>query len=460
MRKKFFVTLLAMVMILMAIPMTTAYAADDITVPTVFPNSTEEWVLTPITDGTFTTGKGAQFASQFTGATKSIFDDGNTVNLDHVTGMIFRVDATKSVLQWYFNVIRYADGTADQKMTAASAPYWWYDGSNFVAGTTGGTSWTANAASGYAYFDFSDLSFTGKELADIKIYNTSDNRVGTYSELYFVQTKAQAEAHPLVEVPEESIITGKNVTLTDDLALNVYANIPDGCTDATVKFEIGGKETVATLEDGRYSLKNLLPQQMGEEITATWTGTVDGNTVTETLTLTMADYCKEILADSTLSEWHELTKALLHYGAAAQAKVGMTDGLCNKDVAEVTNKVVLSDIASVKNNNAPDVWQGATLRLDNSFALKIRLTAPEGVTSVTATVDGAAAKTLDIVDGYVTLSLGASELSKKIVFSYGDVEKTLEITADHVLKNTVDPSFIDLAQAIANYANAAAAVAQ
>ena len=457
--------LLVLLTVVAMVPFTLA-TSGAASAPTAPPDGSE-WVLTQITDGAFTaTGKKAMFATDFTGTTKTVFDNGNSVKLEHVTGMIMKVESTKSKLQWYFNAIQYADGTT-QKMTASNKDFYWYDGSTWKTGTecgvVGATSWTAPTESGYAYFDFSKLTFTGTEITDIKIYNTSDSRLGTYSELYFVQTKAQAESNPLIPAPVEpeipdQIITGASVSLTDDLALNVSANAPAGCTDAKLTFTFNGITSEAALKDGKYSLEGILPQQISEPVTATWTGTVNGETLTDTVTTSVADYCKTVLATESLADWHELAKALLHYGAAAEAKTGYTDTLSNAGIAAVTNPVDLSAITATAVNNDSQVWKGATLRLDGAIALKVRLNAPEGVDTVTATVDGRAnAVTLNIVDGYVTLALNAYELSKNVTFSYGDDAKTLVISADYVLKNTTDAGYSALAQAVANYGKEAGA---
>ena len=221
-------------------------------------------------------------------------------------------------------------------------------------------------------------------------------------------------------------------------------------------FSFNGNNTQPTLTNGRYSLTGILPQQIGMDITATWTGTVNSVTVTDSVTSSIESYCKTILATEGQADWHELAKALLHYGAAAQTATGHTGTLCNDGVAAVTNPVDLSAITPAITNNDTAVWKGATLRLDGALALKIRLDAPVGVTTVTATVDGRGEPvTLNVVDGYVVLSLNAYELSDTIIISYGDADKTLVITADYVLKNTTNAAYKALAQAVANYGSEA-----
>ena len=457
--------LLVLLTVVAMVPFTLATSAT-VAAPTTGPDGAE-MVLTSITDGTMTApGTNVAIskrATEFDGTTKTVFDNGNTINPTKCQGMLFRVDSTLNKVQWYF-VFEFSDGTANQTVKGNSVKYNWWNGESWAEYTAGSTSYEAKSASGYAYVSFSVLGIASENVSNIKIYSPkSTSRAGTFSEWSLVQTKAQAESNPLIPAPAEpeipdQIITGASVSLTDDLALNVSVAEIEGCTDAKLTFTFNGITSEATLKDGKYSLEGILPQQISEPVTATWSGTVNGETLTDTVTTSVADYCKTVLATESLADWHELAKALLHYGAAAEAKTGYTDTLSNAGIAAVTNPVDLSAITATAVNNDSQVWKGATLRLDGAIALKIRLNAPEGVTTVTATVDGRAnAVTLNIVDGYVTLALNAYELSKNVTFSYGDDAKTLVISADYVLKNTTDTGYSALAQAVANYGKEAGA---
>ena len=420
-----------------------------ITAPTTLPDATTKIFYKSVTDGTLVKQDGVSagaYSTALENKTYSIFENG-TQDLANYKGFIVKANATgtgKLYLRYKFKM---ANGT-EVEIKSNNRPLAWYDGTSWSELAGASSNWQTPIGEGYAFlaFPLDDFGANGTLVSDIQVYSSNGSgRIGEFSEWSLVYTADQ-------------VITGASVSLTDDLALNVSANAPAGCTDAKLTFTFNGITSEAALKDGKYSLEGILPQQISEPVTATWTGTVNGETLTDTVTTSVADYCKTVLATESLADWHELAKALLHYGAAAEAKTGYTDTLSNAGIAAVTNPVDLSAITATAVNNDSQVWKGATLRLDGAIALKIRLNAPEGVTTVTATVDGRAnAVTLNIVDGYVTLALNAYELSKNVTFSYGDDAKTLVISADYVLKNTTDAGYSALAQAVANYGKEAGA---
>ena len=420
-----------------------------ITAPTTLPDATTKIFYKSVTDGTLVKQDGVSagaYSTALENKTYSIFENG-TQDLANYKGFIVKANATgtgKLYLRYKFKM---ANGT-EVEIKSNNRPLAWYDGTSWSELAGASSNWQTPIGEGYAFlaFPLDDFGANGTLVSDIQVYSSNGSgRIGEFSEWSLVYTADQ-------------VITGASVSLTDDLALNVSANAPAGCTDAKLTFTFNGITSEAALKDGKYSLEGILPQQISEPVTATWTGTVNGETLTDTVTTSVADYCKTVLATESLADWHELAKALLHYGAAAEAKTGYTDTLSNAGIAAVTNPVDLSAITATAVNNDSQVWKGATLRLDGAIALKVRLNAPEGVDTVTATVDGRAnAVTLNIVDGYVTLALNAYELSKNVTFSYGDDAKTLVISADYVLKNTTDAGYSALAQAVANYGKEAGA---
>ena len=64
---------------------------------------------------------------------------------------------------------------------------------------------------------------------------------------------------------------------------------------------------------------SVAPAQINDTITICLR---DGNQVSTAKSYTVADYCRTVLADSSLTQYHALVKALLNYGAAAQAHFG------------------------------------------------------------------------------------------------------------------------------------------
>ena len=104
--RKILATLLALIMMISAIPLTIVHAAT-VTAPTTLSDGTEI-VLTSITDGTMTnpgTGEAniSKFASEFDNTTKTIFDDVSSIDTTKCSGMLLRVDSeTSSSPQWRF----------------------------------------------------------------------------------------------------------------------------------------------------------------------------------------------------------------------------------------------------------------------------------------------------------------------------------------------------------------------
>ena len=415
--------------------------------PTKMPDGTQ-MMYKSITDGSFTKEYGVEpvFSKNLQNKTYSIFENGKQA-LANYSGFLARVEST-GTSELYFRLKFDIEGETEPKnMPAASKIAYWYDGENWSELTGAASNWTLPLGKGYVYVSFETMGITDYVVSDIMAYSSDGkNRAGSFSEWSLVYTP-------------EQIITGANVSLTDDLTWNVYANAPDGCTDSKVTFSFMDGNTEATLSNGRYSLTGILPQQVGEDITVTWTGTVNGAPVTDTVTSSVEKYCKNIIGTETQSTYHELAKALLHYGAAAQVRTGYEGKLCNDGIEAVTAPVDLTATAPTLTNNDSAVWTGVTLRLDGALALKVSLTVPDGVTSVTATVEGRnGSNTLDVVDGCVVLSLNAYELSKDVTLSYGDAQKTLVISADYVLKNTASSAYTALAQAVADYGSEAAKI--
>lgn len=424
-------------------------AEPSIAAPTTLPDGTTEMFYKSVTDGTLIKAEGASsgsYSKALANKTYSIFEDG-TQDLANYKGFIVKAKATGGAKLYLRFKFKLADGS-EVEIKSNNRPLAWYDGTSWSSLGGASSNWQTPVGEGYAFLSFplDEFANIGTEVSDIQVYSSNGTgRVGEFSEWSLVYTADQ-------------IITGASVSLTDDLAWNVSVNEPADCTDAKLVFNFNGNTVDAVKNNGKYSLTGILPQQIGLDITATWTGTINGKTYTDTVTSSIEKYCKVLLGLETTADWHELAKALLHYGAAAQRATGYEGVLCNDGIAAVTSPVDLSGISAVAINNDNAVWKSATLRLDGALALKIKLAAPEGVTSVTAMVDGRSETvTLDVVDGYVILPLNAYELSKTVTLSYGDDAKTLVISADYVLKNVTDPAYAELAQAVANYGKEALA---
>ncbi len=262
---------------------------------------------------------------------------------------------------------------------------------------------------------------------------------------------------------DSGLLSSASVTLTDDLAYNVYADVPAGATDVTVTFTMNGKTyRVSGVKQAngktKYTFANILPQQMDDEITVSITATVDGKTVSDSYTTSIEDYARSILDHSAYSNWHDLIKAMLHYGAAAQTVAGDAGELVNKDVAGVTVPADLTKLPQSYANGNSAIWTSAALRLDNAIALKIGVNAPAGITEVIYSV-GDRTGIVAIENGYVYVPVYAYELMEEVtVACYNGKTATadgaLKISASYYLAivNASTDAMKALVQAIADYA--------
>ncbi len=252
------------------------------------------------------------------------------------------------------------------------------------------------------------------------------------------------------------LLNSVSVSLTNDLALNLYANLPAGTTDATMLVTFNGKTVrISGVKQAngstKYTFDGILPQQIGDTVTAVLTATVNGETVTDTYVGTIEAYAKGILKQSSYGPWHEMMKTLLHYGAAAQTVAGKTGTLVNKDVAKTIFAAELDRIATVYQNGDSSVWTSAALTLDSTIMLKVGVNTTD--TKVIYSV-GNRSGIVDIVDGYAYVPVYAYEMLEAITLQCQSGGATLKISASYYLATAIKSATgaqKDLLQAIANY---------
>lgn len=261
------------------------------------------------------------------------------------------------------------------------------------------------------------------------------------------------------------VFQSASISMTEDLAYNLYAKLPEGAENAQVEFTMSGKTVVSTgitEENGltRYTFSNIYSQHLGEVITMTWTATVNGEPQIETYTDSLLLYLQKILKEDSYSNWHDLAKALLHYGAAAQTYTGVQGALVNDNVSATLAPVNISQLPYTLVNNAPAIWTSATLALNNSINLVVGVTAPMGITKVQYTVGDRTGTASIRNDGYVYVPVYAYELLEPVTLRLLDGSTPTEhgscqISASAYIKekfnNTDDANLKALLQAIANY---------
>ena len=261
------------------------------------------------------------------------------------------------------------------------------------------------------------------------------------------------------------VFQSASISMTNNLAYNLYAKLPEGAENAQVEFTMGGKTVISkgvAEENGltRYTFSNIYSQHLGEVITMTWTATVDGEAQIETYTDSLLLYLQKILKEDSYSNWHDLAKALLHYGAAAQTYTGVQGTLVNDNVSATLAPVNISQLPYTLVNNAPAIWTSAALALDNSINLVVGVTAPMGITKVQYTVGDRTGTASIRNDGHVYIPVYAYELLEPITLKLLDGSTPTEhgsyqISASAYIKekfdNTDDENLKALLQAIANY---------
>ena len=433
---------------------------------------------------TFKTADGIMFhldTTKFTGSAATYFSLGLafscTTKADGAVTAVFCTDAHRAAIrknceqEAYIGTITTWYMSTDKGATWTEINYEYNDGS--TGEKTSGWECQKIADAGqtfdaYIYIPFSEM-VCDKDLNDNGEADSYADII-TYDDLTFTSICAYANADTMksadvyvnefmfVTLPKAEQALDASITLTDDIAYNVYTTLPAGATDDKVTFTMGDKtvEVAGVNANGqrKYSFTGILPQQIGETIDFVWSATVAGETVEIEKSGSVLDYVKAVLADEDLADWHNVAKTLAHYGAAAQAYTGVTEGFVNEGIAAVTPVDRDTLVIAYENSNLA-VWTSAALRLDTAITLKIGVAAADG-TDVTWAVGGKSG-TAKVEDGYVYVSVNAYEITEAIELTCG--EDTLTLSASWYLanKNTTDDTVLEnLIQAIADYAVAAA----
>lgn len=157
--------------------------------------------LIPVTDGVFPENTAAvgTFATNFTGTTQSIFDNGATIDLSNYRGMMIKVTpkSGSGAMQFRFQFTMAADGKSVDTPKSSALAYYYFDGEKWNPVTATAQQFTMQTKEIYAYFEFpfgtssltsTFLHLTASEITNMKIYKPkSDTRIGSISEWYLVQ---------------------------------------------------------------------------------------------------------------------------------------------------------------------------------------------------------------------------------------------------------------------------------
>ena len=336
---------------------------------------------------------------------------------------------------------------------------------------------------GYVYIPFDNLVYYGYNSAGVTGFKSGacsfadgvnilkrDNTIALSRILIY---HASYSAEPCTSISnfqfvyDDNFIDEASVTLTDDLSYNIYANVPAACTDAKVTFAMNGNTTEAIgvkQADGRYkyTLDGILPQFIGDDITATFTAKIGDKTVTDTYTTTLRKYCDAVLADTATEENTAiLVKSLLHYGAEVQKYAGYkTSALCNEGIDAVTDVEITPNALA---NNDESVWLALGARLNGTITFKVKFAMPDGASKVTYSIGENAAVEATVEDGYVLIPVMAYQFAENITVQCVDAEGTsvggsLVVSLNCYLSFMDEGNAADLAKAMINYGRAAEAV--
>ena len=254
-----------------------------------------------------------------------------------------------------------------------------------------------------------------------------------------------------------------SLILQDNLALNYAIDarfFAEGLyTNPVVTFTIGDRTVTVTEFDtekyaGYYAFifSDLAPHQMGENVTATISATLNGKTVTTTTTKSIKNYCMQILNDASQSaKAKTLVVDLLNYGAASQTYVNKgTEGivLVNADLTDEQKALGTQKTPSLKSaanafyttiENATVTWEGAHLYLIDTVEMKFvfKAESTEGLT-VKITTDAGKNYTVTSFEEYIS---GTAYVATFDVFSACQMSEIVYVTVCDAQGNAVSNTY-------------------
>ena len=265
-------------------------------------------------------------------------------------------------------------------------------------------------------------------------------------------------------IPEESVETEIKAAvpeLKEAITLHIQADVHTDSTEPVrMKFSFKGediwKEGVQSGTQYTFSLPDILPQDMGETISAEL---YIGDTLMDTLeNYSMKQYCLNQLNSTDDAALKALLVALLNYGSEAQTYFGSTDTLVNDGL----DQSILSNYLASKNYNASNpegsvatpvsgentgdyVWKAATLGLYDMVNIRVKFKA-SSVEDLKVVVNGTDVYTEfvelgnDLWHVYIPVYAGDFADTMTITFqnSTGTVGATLNYSVNTYVKYAMD----------------------
>lgn len=188
-----------------------------------------------------------------------------------------------------------------------------------------------------------------------------------------------------------------SLTLSDDIVMCYYFNVPDGVSELKAEFTHNGKTKIVSEydivgSDYVFKFDGVIPQHIGTPVNVTLKGTYNGTgniVIAEKNGLTVKDYCTQALAtDKSVFQYSEqkyaamrtLIADLLDYGAESQKYVGVNTDLVNEGLTEAGSVYTapLADDTAFAGTVSQEVdWVSAALRLDYKIAVVLKFGATD-----------------------------------------------------------------------------------
>ncbi len=381
----------------------------------------------------------------------------------------------------------------DAKLEAGDTSTWYYstDGTTWKATTaTGAFPAMISGAKGVGYFFIPWESFwygnttmtdaNGYALNGAELFQTlaESGTKAVFNQLQIRTGGAALDASVAfsdfgIAYSVEKTTAQSSITLTEDFSYNFYVPTHSAKFVPSVTFQIGDvtvSGVAASTTNGytKYVVADLLPQQITEKITATWTLTLEnGEVLSGTSEQSILDYALKLLEDESQAEWHNVTQAMINYAAAAQKRegTGFKGVSCEEYVKTLENEI--TDLTTLEGANTLGFtgdytkFIGAALRLEGTIEMKLHVSS--AVSSVKYTIgDRSGTATVEVIDGasYVFIPVYAHEMALDIVVTdAANAADSLTVSVNYYLasaRNTGGANTKALLKAIANYGAEAA----
>ena len=237
--------------------------------------------------------------------------------------------------------------------------------------------------------------------------------------------------------------------------------IENSGADATVVVTKNGEKILdqAVVNGANVVTAPVNAKEMGDEIN--FSIMVDGALFDEhSYTTSVKSYADKMLASADYADWHDLIRAMLNYGAAAQKVLNYKTDALVADVSALDYDLSSIGAISVSGNTSNLAGLFATLSLESDTSLNLYFKTVDGA-AITATVNGKAVDVVATADGFYLVTaanIAAHELASEIaIVVNGDLSIAISATqwAKLVVDGDESADMKTLAKALAAYADAA-----